>query len=369
MKTQKHLITTINDLTNAKYIKKDIKVFVKDNLELLKEHTKDEETKQLDTVIEMVSKQKLKSEDRKKLKQMRSSLVNVVKKYEEEFNDETSEDVINENLTVDEIESMLDQKIPEYNGFNEKHPMKGVSWNKSNNKYYVRYKNINTYTKDLPTACKQIVNQHEKSKINHNEITKEVISNKYCQLIKYIYKNKTYYDVQHILNYMGHKKSSRNEKYNEIKDKLTEYLWHRNNFGGYIRRQLITLKKIKYLIHKSRTQSIINLANLLNINIIDYKVPTKEESCSNKILKVFNKEKYILQKNFGKYRVDLYFPKYKLAIECDEFDHIVRSKIYEKKRQTYIKNMDITFIRFNPDDKDFDIFETISKIHYHITNI
>lgn len=42
----------------------------------------------------------------------------------------------------------------------------------------------------------------------------------------------------------------------------------------------------------------------------------------DKIIKVFNKEKYNTQKIVGKYRVDLYFLKYKLVIE---FDHKYRN--------------------------------------------
>ena len=38
-------------------------------------------------------------------------------------------------------------------------------------------------------------------------------------------------------------------------------------------------------------------------------------------MQTFNGEEMIHQFGVGKCRVDLYFPKYKLAIECDEFDH------------------------------------------------
>ena len=37
------------------------------------------------------------------------------------------------------------------------------------------------------------------------------------------------------------------------------------------------------------------------------------------------------------YRIDLYFPKHKLAIECDEFDHSDRDIEYEVKRQNNIE--------------------------------
>ena len=56
----------------------------------------------------------------------------------------------------------------------------------------------------------------------------------------------------------------------------------------------------------------------------------------------------------GKYWIDLYFPRYKLAIECDEFGHRDRDIGYEVERQKHIgKLLNCTFVRFNTDAKDF----------------
>ena len=46
-------------------------------------------------------------------------------------------------------------------------------------------------------------------------------------------------------------------------------------------------------------------------------------------MQAFNGEEMIHQFSAGKYRIDLYFPEYKLAIECDEFDHRGRDTGYE----------------------------------------
>ena len=40
-----------------------------------------------------------------------------------------------------------------------------------------------------------------------------------------------------------------------------------------------------------------------------------------------------------KYRIDLYFLKYKLAIECDEFDHCEGDIGYEVERQKRIEKL------------------------------
>ena len=69
----------------------------------------------------------------------------------------------------------------------------------------------------------------------------------------------------------------------------------------------------------------------------------------------------------GKYRIDLYFPKYNLAIECDEFDHRHRNIEYEVERQKHIEKLfNCTFVRFNPDAKDFFILEVVNKMFVQI---
>ena len=75
----------------------------------------------------------------------------------------------------------------------------------------------------------------------------------------------------------------------------------------------------------------------------------------------------IHQFGVGKYRIYLYFPKYKLAVECDEFDHRHRDIEYEVERQKRIKKLlNCTFVRFNPDAKDFCILEVVNKIFVQI---
>lgn len=65
------------------------------------------------------------------------------------------------------------------------------------------------------------------------------------------------------------------------------------------------------------------------------------------------------------YRVDLYFPKYYLVIECDEYNHRDRNKFYENEREQYIISLGNTIIRYNPNDEKFDlsfVFQSINKI-------
>ena len=75
------------------------------------------------------------------------------------------------------------------------------------------------------------------------------------------------------------------------------------------------------------------------------------------------------QYTFLGYRIDLYFHKYKLAIEVDELGHNDINIEYEIQRQQALKReLNCVFIRINPDAVDFNTFREINKIHRHIKN-
>ena len=66
-------------------------------------------------------------------------------------------------------------------------------------------------------------------------------------------------------------------------------------------------------------------------------------------------------------RIDLYFHKYKLAIEVDELGHADRNINNEIERQKALeRELNCVFIRINPDAADFNICKEINKIHRHI---
>ena len=88
------------------------------------------------------------------------------------------------------------------------------------------------------------------------------------------------------------------------------------------------------------------------------------------IMQAFNGEEMIRQFGAGKYRIDLYFPKCKLAIEYDEFDHHDRDIGYEVERQKHIEQLlNSNFVRFSPDAKDFFILEVVKKIFEQIKSV
>jgi very-short-patch-repair endonuclease len=69
------------------------------------------------------------------------------------------------------------------------------------------------------------------------------------------------------------------------------------------------------------------------------------------------------QYKVGSYYVDLYIPKLNIVVECDEDGHKGRNAIEEHTREEFIKaKLGCEFIRFNPNNKSFDLSEIINKI-------
>ena len=69
-----------------------------------------------------------------------------------------------------------------------------------------------------------------------------------------------------------------------------------------------------------RTTSAVNFKTRLGFSQHD-PIMTQEQSILSKIVTLFAAENLILQHNVLGYRIDAYFPKYKLAIEVDEQGH------------------------------------------------
>ena len=65
------------------------------------------------------------------------------------------------------------------------------------------------------------------------------------------------------------------------------------------------------------------------------------------------------------YKIDLYFPEHKLAIEVDEKGHEDRNIDYEKKKKKKAieKELRFEFMRINPDD---DEYVEIGKLYNYI---
>ena len=118
-----------------------------------------------------------------------------------------------------------------------------------------------------------------------------------------------------------------------------------------------------------RTVKSCNLKRNLGSTLHDV-INTKEQTAINSIKDTFEGEDMQTQYTVLGYRIDLYFHKYKLAIEVDELGHNDRNIDYEIQRQKALeRELDCAFIRINPDAADFNIFKEIKKIHRHINKL
>ena len=123
---------------------------------------------------------------------------------------------------------------------------------------------------------------------------------------------------------------------------------------------------VKRLIANSRKPLALEMAKLLGIQIFDCKMARYEAVTLRDIMKAFDGEEMVLQYHVGSFQLDMYFPKYKLALECDEKSH--RKYIEaDAERQAYIETqLNCAFIRFSPHNKSFCIFKLINKIRLHM---
>ena len=85
-----------------------------------------------------------------------------------------------------------------------------------------------------------------------------------------------------------------------------------------------------------RTTPAVNFRTRLGFNHHD-PMMTQEQSILSKIVTIFAAEEIMLQHNVLGYRIDAYFPKYRLVIEVDEQGHNDRDIDYEIERPKVIE--------------------------------
>lgn len=225
-------------------------------------------------------------------------MIKLIKKYEEEFNDESNEDDINEELTTDEIENKLDSKIPKYNKYDKNHPMQGVTFNEKNNNFRLQYKNYDSNATNFTTACEKI-----KEKItpkNQEKILKKCGKNYFTYMdhffITYWKNNDPLFDIQHIISVLNLKPSYIKEKYNEFSDKIIYYMWHKNEYDGYILRELIDEKSMYELILSSNSKFSKSFKTDIAQILVQLRKENKLQITNNKIqLKTNNSNKFAIQ--------------------------------------------------------------------------
>jgi len=171
--------------------------------------------------------------------------------------------------------------------------------------------------------------------------------------------NEKWYVLKDICDILELKRSSSSKR--NISEKYKKILKINTN-GGKQNVIVINVEGLKQFIQRSRSINKDKLLSYLNINL-EVIYDCKESSHLKIISMSFKSFKQKFQYYIDGYKIDLYFPDYNLAIEVDEFNHKDRDKLYENKREEYIKEkLGCKFIRFDPDEKNFNIGNIISNI-------
>ena len=119
-----------------------------------------------------------------------------------------------------------------------------------------------------------------------------------------------------------------------------------------------------HLITDMKTVKAAELKIKLGFNQVN-PIMSKQESIGLRLKKkLFWGEEIIEDFSALNYLIDFYFQKYKLAVEVDELGHTNKDSVKENERQTEIaKHLDCTFIRINPDKKDFSDYAGLDEIY------
>ena len=114
-----------------------------------------------------------------------------------------------------------------------------------------------------------------------------------------------------------------------------------------------------------RTDGSCSLKRNLEFTLGDV-INTKEQTIIYSIRDALEGEDMQTQYTVKGYGIDLYFDECKLAIDVDELGDNDRNIDYEIQRQkAWESELNCVFIRINPDEKDFNIFKEIKKVHRH----
>ena len=121
---------------------------------------------------------------------------------------------------------------------------------------------------------------------------------------------------------------------------------------------------------KRISPDVLHILKSFGIDTTNRKCLTKEQQTLSALTNVFKTEKFEDQFKVGKYYLDLYFTEYKIVIECDENGHTDRKPYDERVRMDYVNEAlgltDYNWIRYNPDEKDFDISKVMGQIYIKI---
>ena len=210
--------------------------------------------------------------------------------------------------------------------------------------------------------------------------TEEEIERK---LTIYKYKTEDYINIIYFVGYeittlLGYKDTNRVIRNNVSKcNQLTFKKFQGDKNPKLDARTILLLSEgVAELLIKTRkriTPDVLQLFKEFGIETTNKKCLTKEQQTLSHIATAFKTEKFEDQYKVGKYYLDMYFNEYNMVIECDELGHNDRKPGDERERMDFVNNelgiTDLNWIRYNPDEYDFDIIKVIGRIRRKIDEI
>lgn len=131
--------------------------------------------------------------------------------------------------------------------------------------------------------------------------------------------------------------------------------------GGKQKMLCINQTGLRKFIVKSRKSMAVELAISVGLEVDTLFCSSKEQHTLFIIAAAFSHIRQISQCSVNGYRIDLYFPDYKIAVECDENGHKKYSS--DRERQAYLEEvLGCSFVRYNPDEDGFNVGSVINQI-------
>jgi len=151
-----------------------------------------------------------------------------------------------------------------------------------------------------------------------------------------------------------------------LAQRLPEYLLFRGpvQTGGQGRQtmNMTSLEGVEFLLSTSRRPEAREVARELGFSTLSRVAPIEAENLEI-VREAFGDFPAKYQQWVEGYRVDLYFPTLKVAVECDEHGHRHCDPEQEEVRQRFIEaELGCTFVRFNPHEPGFNIGRVINQV-------
>lgn len=132
---------------------------------------------------------------------------------------------------------------------------------------------------------------------------------------------------------------------------------------------ILSEKALKYTLQQSRKPKAKELAMKLDLELDIMQSPVETETIRI-IQAAFAHLNPIDQFFVAGYRIDLYFPKEKIAIECDEAHHITPSQAAKDDERCAVITdlLGCSWVRYSPNTPGFNIGQVINQIIVRLAN-